>query len=161
MYFGDLCRRLLYFHTHMHTHTHTLIHTHFLSRIPRVHSTWQLTGATYLFSNISVQCLETECLTGMEMMKHVWTLLAGWDGSQLYSISHRTTHSWKRKWVWSSGWHNERWLLLLKSVGHKRVNVCSWEFYKPVLPCKCFLTCTKCQHMECLLKYQWHMEYIF
>ena len=28
------------------------------------------------------------------------------------------------------GWHNERLLRLLKSVGHKCVNVCSWDFCK-------------------------------
>lgn len=101
--------------THMHARIHSYTHP-FSSRTPRVHSTWQPTGVTYLSSSISVQCLETEYLTGMEMMKRVWTLLAGWDRNQLQTFSHRTTHSWRQRWVWSRDRHNEIWLQFHYSV---------------------------------------------
>ena len=77
-------------HLHLHTHVHSFTFRHYhictpflSSRTPGMPSTWQPTEATYLSCSTSVPSLETECLTGMGMVRLVWTLLAGWDDSPL------------------------------------------------------------------------------
>ena len=69
------------------------------SRTPGMPSPWQPTEATYLFCSTSVPCLETECLTGMKMVRLAWTLLAGWDEMTLQNSLQRTIHSWRGRWV--------------------------------------------------------------
>ena len=92
-------------HLHIYAYTITSHISHnkstivISSRTPRMPSTWQPTEATYLSCSTSVLSLETECLTGMKMVRLAWTLLAGWDEMTLQNSSQRTTHNWRGRWV--------------------------------------------------------------